>query len=420
MSFFYLNPVKGDIAAHLVEKIIIQRLQFMDATLKGDNTGYNEYVVEGSVYDNVGHFMLCAISILGVNTEFSQYFVKGEVELFKRRILSLGTYELRCFAKKLIRNIKKHEHVPSYIESLQVLCQHLMLKDLAQHICTLHKAECDIFKIKISFKHCLKFIAKREVELQNGIVYLPCGKWKHFLTILFTDNLKKRLIITDMSALKSDPRIMDLLQKVRQDYFPHSVKDNMTVLLSKEVDNKLKHFPLCMLNLHLELRKKHRLSHSQRFYYSLFLKDIGMPVDESVDFWRAEYTQSPKGSHSCCHNWVKDEKKYLYGIRHMYGLEGAKKNYTSVNCQRIQSVDNACSEGGCPFKSFDDSKMSSLLHNPSEQLMSQIKDFRTKNQYTESCLLYMNSLVEIASCDNLSFSFTPVKYYSIASKCLAN
>lgn len=414
MSFYYLTAVKGDMPVHLMETIIVKRLEYLKSFQKGDSTVYNEYVIDGSVYDNVGHFMLCIVSILGGDTEFLQFILKAEVELFKRRLVSLAAYDLRCFAKKLLRNIKKHEHLPPCIEPLQILCQHLMLKDLAQHICSSHKNECNFYKIQLNFSHCLSFIAKREVELGNGTAFLPCGKWKQYLVTLFSNNLKQRLQKTDLVALKSDPRIIELIQRVRQD-FPQSARDS-TILLSKEVDNKVKHFPPCMFNLHQSLRKKHRLSHSQRFYYSLFLKDIGMPVEEAVNFWRAEYRQSPNGSHSCCHSWERDEKKYLYGIRHMYGLEGARKNYTSVTCQRIQAIDNACTEGGCPFKSFDDSKMIPLLGNPSEQLLSQINVFKSKSQYTKSCLLYLNRVVETADCDKFSYHFTPVNYYSIMSK----
>ncbi|CAH0582902.1 unnamed protein product [Chrysodeixis includens] len=413
MAFFYLTPVKGELPAHLLDVIVDNRLGYLKTVLNEEPPLYNEYLVEGSMYDNVGHFTLCIISILCENREFSQLFVNAELELFKRRLETLTAYELRSFSKKLLRIIRKTENIPIFIDSLQVLCQHLVLKDVAQHICTSHKNHCNLHSIKLHFKQCLSLVAKRQVELTNGFAIIPCGRWKQYMTMLFKENLIRKIKYTDVTSLKSDPRIMELLYKVKKEF--SLSKDSTNILLSKDVDVTSTFFPPCMLNLHQNLRRRHRLTHSQRFYYSLFLKDIGMPVEEAVDFWKAEYSLHPNGHHACCHNWEKDEKKYLYGIRHMYGLEGGRKNYSSVNCQRIQSIDN-CSEGGCPFKAFDSNNMVPLLKNCTDEILSQINELKQKRLYTNACMLFMNSTYsKTMDCDNFSFNFTPVKYYKVAT-----
>ncbi|XP_049870753.1 DNA primase large subunit-like [Pectinophora gossypiella] len=419
MSFFYLSPVKGDMPVHLLETIVIKRLEYLRAILRQDSAVYCEYVLEGSIYDNVGHFMLCVVSILGEYSGVTHFFLKAELELFKKRISSLSPYDMRSFAKKLLRTIRKHENTPPFIEPLQVLCRHLMLKDIAQHICSsTHSNDCAFHSISIHFKHCLPFVARRSVELDNGLAILPCGVWKQYLMHLFTTNLRNRINKSNLSGLKSDPRVMEILMKIKHELPIVIMNTGEHKLTSQTVDVSSRYFPPCMLNLHQYLRKKHRLSHSQRFYYSLFLKDIGMSVGEAIDFWRTEYQQSPN-SHSCCHNWQKDEKKFVYGIRHMYGLEGGRKNYTSVNCQRIQNSDTSCSEGGCPFKSFDNQKMIQVLNSQTKMtntMMSQICELKRKHQYTSACVLYLQKCLESSDCDNVSFNFTPVKYYMLASK----
>ncbi|XP_028174309.1 DNA primase large subunit-like [Ostrinia furnacalis] len=421
MSFFYLNAVKGDIPVHLLEEIALERLRYLQAILKNDQiTYYNEYLIEGSIYDNIGHFVLCIVCIMCKETEFTRFLLKSEQELFRRRLSAISAYDLRSFSKKLLRSIRKQESTPVYIDALKKLCEHMTVKDLAQHVCSpTHSVQCSVHKISLPFRHCLSFIAKRQVELQNGIAFITCGRWKQFLILLFCTNLNERLFKTKIGALEIDPRISELMLKVKREIRPLlSSKYDTNVLLSKNVDSVSSLFPPCMLNLHQCLRKKHRLSHMQRFHYSLFLKDIGMPIDEAVDFWRSEYRQSPNGNHSCCHNWEKDEKKYLYGIRHMYGLEGCRKNYNSVNCRIIQGVDNACSEGGCPFKVFESSRMAQILdisdHDP---VLTQINELKRKQQYSSACILYLRNkcMNTSANCDiqNASFNFTPVKYYNI-------
>ncbi|XP_059054583.1 uncharacterized protein LOC131848675 [Achroia grisella] len=411
MSFFYLSPVKGNLPAHLLEIIINNRLLYLEDILKGEHVIYNEYVVEGSVYDNVGHFMLCVTAILNRSFSFVQFLMKAEVELFKRRISSISAYDMRSFAKKLIRCIKKYGEVPSFIDPLLLMSRHLMLKDLAQHICaSSHCTECTNHYIQLHFRHCPQLIAKRQVELRNGIAHLPCGKWKQYLIQLYSMNLRYRINNTNLEPLRSDPRLIDVLHKVKG----HIKVDNVlnSKLCSKDVDKILDYFPPCMSNLHQTLRKKHRLSHTQRFYYTLFLKDIGMPVEEAVDFWRREHSQSPNGSHTCSHHWEKDEKKFVYGIRHMYGLEGGRKSYSSVSCQHIQSKDVSCSEGGCPFKCFDiDNMVKTLKLDHKDPLLSQIDELRKKKQYTSACILYLKNKHNLSCDNNLSFNFTPVKFY---------
>ncbi|KAJ0177641.1 hypothetical protein K1T71_006514 [Dendrolimus kikuchii] len=414
MSFFYLNPLKGDLPLHLLELITAKRLQYLKAVLKQDSVEFNEYVIEGSIYDNVGHFMLSVTSIIGKNIEFSQFLLRAEIELFKRRMSSLSAYDLRQFACKLLKNIRKQRQVPNFVDTLQHLCQHFMLKHIAQHITSeLHRSECCRYKLSVHFKNCLSFVAKRQVEISNGIAVLPCGKWKQFLVELFKEHLKYRLNRTNLTPIANDPRITELILNLKKDFHPSISSEN--ILKSCDVDKTSLNFPPCMLNLHRNLRQKHRLSHIQRFYYSLFLKDVGMPIEESIEFWRSEYKLSSNG-HSCCHNWEKDEKKFLYGIRHMYGLEGGRKNYASVSCQCIQSIDNACSEGGCPFKTFEERKMLELLRDPNELILTDIINLKKKRQYTAACIATIQHNNNNGDCDSFIFNFTPVKYYTFVSK----
>lgn len=127
MSFFYLKPVTGDIPVHLLETIVTQRLSYLKVIINENSCVYNEYVIEGSLYDNVGHFMLCIVTILGENTGFSQFLLKAELELFKRRIYALSAYDMRGLAKKLLRSIRKQVNAPEFINPLELLCQRLIL-----------------------------------------------------------------------------------------------------------------------------------------------------------------------------------------------------------------------------------------------------------------------------------------------------
>lgn len=110
------------------------------------------------------------------------------------------------------------------------------------------------------------------------------------------------------------------------------------LLRHSEVESQVKFFPLCMQSLHRTLVKNSRLRHHARFRYTLFLKDIGMPWQENMAFWEHYYSRPHSGTAAgCCHTWKgTDGHRYTYGIRHLYGMEGGRKNYTSHTCSALQ------------------------------------------------------------------------------------
>lgn len=77
--------------------------------------------------------------------------------------------------------------------------------------------------------------------------------------------------------------------------------------------------------------------------YTLFLKELGMSWIENAKFWACYYSKECKPNVKCCcaHSWNKDHKKFLYNIRHLYGLEGGKISYGAHSCRAIQV--------NCPF-----------------------------------------------------------------------
>lgn len=58
---FYIQPPKGLVSLHILEEIILSRLEYLN-TLGSDKketfTGKFEYLFEGSTHDCIGHFIL--------------------------------------------------------------------------------------------------------------------------------------------------------------------------------------------------------------------------------------------------------------------------------------------------------------------------------------------------------------------------
>ena len=116
-------------------------------------------------------------------------------------------------------------------------------------------------------------------------------------------------------------------------------------LVAGDVDKASVHFPLCMQYLHRNLRSDRHLKFGGRQQYGLFLKSIGMALSEALIFWRTAF--HPK------HSPEQFNKDYAYNVRHNYGQEGKRANYSSYSCGKICSGSGGSGNGeyhGCPFK----------------------------------------------------------------------
>ncbi|BFZ17334.1 hypothetical protein BsWGS_20373 [Bradybaena similaris] len=125
-------------------------------------------------------------------------------------------------------------------------------------------------------------------------------------------------------------------------------------------------FPPCMANVVKVLQDEHTLKHQDRVQLTLFLKELGLPVNDALLLWKREYSVPTKSSKSkiCQHRWQDNERWYIYNIRHLYGLEGSRTNYRAHSCSAIQDRALTCGDaGGCPFVSHDTAALKLSLLN---------------------------------------------------------
>lgn len=114
-----------------------------------------------------------------------------------------------------------------------------------------------------------------------------------------------------------------------------------------------------MKNLHMTLRKNNHLKHFGRLQYTLFLKGIGLSLEDCLLFWRASF----KGK-------TDDEfkKEYAYNIRHAYGDVGGDANrrgrgYTPYSCQKLltEGPPGPGQTHGCPYRTYAPDNLIALL-----------------------------------------------------------
>jgi len=130
--------------------------------------------------------------------------------------------------------------------------------------------------------------------------------------------------------------------------------------------------------LHKALVTNNHLKHNGRLQYGLFLKGAGLSLEESMTFWKKHF----------CKKIAEDkfEKEYAYNIRHNYGKEGKRTDYTPWGCERIQSLPPMGSgeTHGCPFKTYSEDKLKTILYDMkfADLDIAKILEKKRNNEYS--------------------------------------
>ena len=145
-----------------------------------------------------------------------------------------------------------------------------------------------------------------------------------------------------LPRMDEDTRLEPILANLSQGFIAGigsewSTSENAGEGIRAEMVDELarQHFPMCMRNLHENLKRNHHLKHFGRLQYGLFLKVghlllenkvqlhldsqvLGLSIEEALAFWRKSFSG---------HTDDQFNKHYKYNIRHSYGLEGRRANY---------------------------------------------------------------------------------------------
>ncbi|KAH9951925.1 DNA primase large subunit [Amylocystis lapponica] len=296
--------------------------------------------------DHVGHFVLRLAFCR--SEELRRRFVKAEMALFRARYDWDDTREREEFLTS-----RNFDWTP--VEG----------GELAQYRAALTSAEAkkppaEIEKylaegcFKVKWTRVPDLVEKRKVHLKGGLAYVRATELSSIVFQDFQTNLTKALEMTAkaLPRLDEDTRLVPILDNLSQGFLAgvssewsssSNTGDEITAEMVDDLSRR--HFPMCMRNLHDSLRRDHHLKHFGRLQYGLFLKVLGLSIEEAVSFWRRSFSNIQED---------KFNKEYRYNIRHSYGLEGKRANYPAKSCQQILIADQpgASDSHGCPYRHF--------------------------------------------------------------------
>lgn len=218
---------------------------------------------------------------------------------------------------------------------------------------------------KVPFETVPDLVASRRVYLSKGFAYVSRDQVSSLVVQPFRSMLSKALVRLSRDwngflAKDEADRLGPLVQGISQrylgpDYSDPSKRGPVGVVNAGDIPRLAQEsFPLCMMNMISTLHDQHHLKHIGRMQLGLFLKGIGLPLEEAIKFWRMEMAQHAPGE--------KFDKQYLYNIRHNYGKEGKRQEYTPHSCQSIIStIPGAGQTHGCPYRTMNEDGLRAAL-----------------------------------------------------------
>ncbi|KAI4384225.1 hypothetical protein MLD38_002408 [Melastoma candidum] len=254
---------------------------------------------------------------------------------------------------------------------------------------------------KVPFEEVPELVAGRKVYISRGNAYVAMNQVVSLVVTQFRSYLSKALILTNRKWTSSvrdqeKDRLTPIVEALSTSYVgpDYSQARESTEVSLKDIDHAANSsFPLCMRHLYAKLKEDHHLKHAGRMQLGLFLKGVGLKLDDALAFWRAEFSQKVGAE--------RFEKEYAYNIRHNYGKEGKRIDYTPHSCQRIISATPGVGDHhGCPFRHFSEENLRAALGQMgvSNRAMEDVIDKAKNRHYQVACTLTFEA-IHSSSCD---------------------
>lgn len=243
---------------------------------------------------------------------------------------------------------------------------------------------------KVPFEEVPELVAGRKVFIRKGYAYVAMNQVVALVVTQFRSLLSKALILTNRkwtSTIREQEkdRLASIVEALCTSYLgpDYSQPKEFSEVSIKDIDQVAKSsFPLCMRHLFEKLREDHHLKHGGRMQLGLFLKGVGLKLDDALAFWKAEFSQKVGAE--------RFDKEYAYGIRHNYGREGKRTDYTPYSCQKIISSNPSVGDHhGCPYRHFSEENLRAALSRMglSSNAMEDVMDKVRNRHYQLACTI---------------------------------
>jgi DNA primase large subunit len=375
-----LNKHSEEFKAALTAELKRLGLKGFAKLINGAGCGNTELELRLRRRDHISHFILRLAYCR--SEELRRWFIARELDLFRIRFSSLSAEGIKLFMQI---NSLKYEPV-SETEKVQL---RECLFESSIIIPSIASVDALVF-YRVPYTDVQDLVRCRKVYLSGGSAYVPSTDLIAVLSTVFRTNLAHGMAVMArwLPALEGDERIFRLLKNLHQSYTGEeyaSLKNSSAGSIQLDQIDLLSHhsFPPCMRKLSEHLCSNHHMRHGGRMQYGLFLKGIGLSLEDSLRYWREGFSQKTDAD--------KFEKEYSYNIRHNYGVVGKRTSYTPYSCIKIITSNVGPDDAhGCPFKHSDIShlKQQLLAWNVPVAGINKVAEYVTQGKFQVACGKY--------------------------------
>ncbi|KAL0925589.1 hypothetical protein M5K25_003944 [Dendrobium thyrsiflorum] len=365
--------------------------------------------------DLISHFVLRLVYCR--TDELRKWFLSMETTLFR--------YRFRLESPESQRMLMAEFQLPykalNYVEYERVKDK---LTQVSRSIG--QSSNVDTIFFKVPFEEVPELVANRRVFLLKGNAYVAMNQVASIVVSHFRSNLSKALVLTNRkwtSTIREQEkdRLTPIVEALGSSYLgpDYSQPMEFTDISLKDIDQLANtSFPLCMRHLFnkglypsSELCPQHAyitpsfviLDNLEQLLKTklpsgvsqlTFSWGVGLNLESALAFWRAEFSQKV-GSE-------RFDKEYAYAVRHNYGKEGKRTDYTPYSCQKIISVTPSVGDHhGCPYRHFSEENLRAALSKMGVggRAMDDVMDKVRNRHYQLACTMTFET-IHAASCDS--------------------
>lgn len=349
--------------------------------------------------DLLSHWVLCLA--FSQTEDMRRRYIQFESELFKYRFNQLSILETRRFLAdeglnyEVATDSERDDMIQTYgqddrsnpLEDVFLLTSGTSSKEASFNF---SKA----FFYKVPFTEVCDLVRSRRVYIKKGIAFVPQRDLISALTSRFIAELTAKLETAAKSLVwtSKDERMGPLLAKLQSasigtDMSTMSVTAKLGAVRLDDVPSLAKRsFPMCGRVLDTALTKEHHLKYDARVQYSLFLKGIGLTMDDCVAYFQREFCKQPMTTEEF------RKKGYLYGVQYSYGQKGKQKDFMPWSCTRAIAKRQTAPEHrhGCPFQELSGERLATAVKETglSEAQVKQIGEKVKNHEYQIACRMH--------------------------------
>lgn len=240
---------------------------------------------------------------------------------------------------------------------------------------------------ELPFEKVSALVRGRKALLQRGNAYVLSRDLDAYASFHFSRRLSHELKrnkdrFYDI-VFEEEERLGPLLMSIPDGYVHPTFGGGEEVALKDLPARMEASAPLCMLSPYNKLRSRTHLKYFARMQLNLFLKGIGVTLEQVLVFWKREFMINGI-------NGERFEKEYAYNFKHQYGQAGSRIQYKPFCCQQIihSSPDTSCT-AGCAYKQYKAADLQNALDGMrlKREVVAAVMNKAKEGRFQQACTM---------------------------------